>query len=782
MLISYFESGSIVGGIGIPEPIVWWYTFPKIGNPGIVNPAQSNEIKNLIRGTFGHLKKSIFNQIVWYKPQFFEEVFKNKIVLKPVSKEHKVNYLLLVPEINVEPVTSSSGEDEVNIIISFKPTASDSLQDRKLYNIASRTGNDFVVLAPHAIYSKENWDNFGIVHVTDIHVSRRLEYAKDDLKRSYEEKPGEFCQVDSPSYFNNNNNNFRDFISYVNSLHKNGSVDCIMATGDLVDYIFDSGEPTARTPRDPSQVNRINGNNFEFFKRMILGLEHGRDRTKNEELLVPVFTSLGNHDYRDMPYCWIGVMDYVLGKKNLNTYENTNLTRAEVQGLEGGIPEYGAINASKMVHFDENLPQYSSMINDLKNYIIKLGPHRIVMLDSGHDLAVPQFTSISDATEAMSQMLAYKLGLDSDDSKRFFGMSVNCVGVQREHIPLIKEVLAEAGSGVVILGIHAPLIDLGFYPYYLREMDRVSSDETVMRRGFPYFSPFYSVHGDYNGTGKQEFWPMTGTAYFKFGGVDFTLGDGVSKGLYQEFLEICTGIGVSRKVDLVLSDHGHKNVEFRLGFEPDKKLLFYHDYYTENPARYYAMKLLSESDFDNFIEENRRAMSDPRTAPLNRPLVFARYQDKMKFYSTIPREGLSQPMFTDRDHRFFNEAVEVPVNPTPLNKTADKIGWWTNHRPLIIQTAALGPLETINAGAIQIMPRRLSSYGLFQGCRNIMVKNNTISSIETVKMGEIRGRRPRLCSLKELVKARGIPFPASIRSLAEEISLIPPISQRLKKL
>jgi hypothetical protein len=75
---------------------------------------------------------------------------------------------------------------------------------------------------------------------------------------------------------------------------------------------------------------------------------------------------------------------------------------------------------------------------------------------------------------------------------------------------------------------------------------------------------------------------------------------------------------------------------------------------------------------------------------------------------------------------------------------------------------------------------RLSDYSFFHGCRKITVKNNIISSIETIHMNEIRGVRPRLCSLKELSRARGISFPVSIRSLAEDIKRIPPISERLE--
>ena len=187
--ISYFESGAIVGGIGIPEPIICRYTFPKITNPGIVSPSRSYEIKNFIRGKFDHIKQSVYDLIIQRRPHFFEEIFSNNLFLKAVSSNFLLDDVLLFPEIEVEHVSSTTtNEKEATVSISFKPSSSESLQDGRLFNISFRSHKDFVV-APHAIFSRENWDNFGIIHATDIHVSRRLEYIKDDLKKMSVERP-----------------------------------------------------------------------------------------------------------------------------------------------------------------------------------------------------------------------------------------------------------------------------------------------------------------------------------------------------------------------------------------------------------------------------------------------------------------------------------------------------------------------------------------------------------------------------------------------------------------
>jgi hypothetical protein len=88
--ISYFELGAVVSGIGIPEPIICRYTFPKIGNPGIVNPDRGDEIKNFIHGRFNHIRKSVYDYIIEKRPQFFEEIFSNNFFL--IAKRYFVDF------------------------------------------------------------------------------------------------------------------------------------------------------------------------------------------------------------------------------------------------------------------------------------------------------------------------------------------------------------------------------------------------------------------------------------------------------------------------------------------------------------------------------------------------------------------------------------------------------------------------------------------------------------------------------------------------------------------
>jgi hypothetical protein len=75
----------------------------------------------------------------------------------------------------------------------------------------------------------------------------------------------------------------------------------------------------------------------------------------------------------------------------------------------------------------------------------------------------------------------------------------------------------------------------------------------------------------------------------------------------------------------------------------------------------------------------------------------------MVYCLTLINESLKATKNTLRfdkkfDPEIVEELAEVPPYPTPLNRTDNKNQWWTQHRPLLLQTAALGPIETINSG------------------------------------------------------------------------------------
>lgn len=791
MTISYFDFGCIVGGEGIQDPIVCSFHFPQLGNPGFINPAQADEIKNTIYSEFKSVPKSSYDYFIQWRPQLFQEIFENKFYLMKVVPigEFISEPIILVPEVKVDLIGSVSGQDNVYIAIGLKPANHGSLKNRTLYNICLKPGNDdislllaspsdpfnvtvdrdpnhvvsdpgifnphpdpqhvsynpdpnrAVVVAPHSIYCKDKWDNFSILHVTDIHISRRLEYGKSDLQKMSNSRP-DLVSPGAEQYFNNFNNNFRDFIAYANYLHEKSSLDCILCTGDLVDYDYESGKPTVRTALgDTLKDIDTKHSNHEYFGRLLLGLEPSSDEIKNEELLVPIFTSLGNHDYRKYPHSWFfqlyteafGIATTLV--EETNTAANTNVMYPnEVKALEGGTElAYNDKQGGLMAQVTTELDYYHRRINRLESYIIRLGQHRIVMLDTRYDIGI---------IDTIDEALVHFFGWDSEDSKKFADANPNSFGFTDSDIELLRIGLSEAQTeGLVIVGIHAPVMELDEYPHYLRETEHVAADEAEARRGFPFFTDLQYFQ---NGAGGKDDWPVSGTPYFKIGGIDWTLGSGVSKGNNKKFYEACLGVDIEnsqlmpRKVDLILSGHGHRSVEFRVECDLQaKKWLFYHDYYTHNPEAYYAMRLLSAPDYDQY----KIVLGASTTSGDSPQSIYDDYVSKMYYVRIIPKEGITAPIIVT-DHRadaIFTKLLEVPAYSSPLNKVTDKKAWWTQHKPLFIETTALGPLETINYGHVR-EKHRLSEISLFQGCRKITIYDNVISMIESVTLKEVRAK------------------------------------------
>jgi hypothetical protein len=72
------------------------------------------------------------------------------------------------------------------------------------------------------------------------------------------------------------------------------------------------------------------------------------------------------------------------------------------------------------------------------------------------------------------------------------------------------------------------------------------------------------------------------------------------------------------------------------------------------------------------------------------------------YYLTIINENLkvagNSVRFDQKfDPPFAKGLAEVPPYLAPFYKTDNKVQWWTQHRPLFLQTAALGPLEQLIA-------------------------------------------------------------------------------------
>jgi len=734
---------------------------PPIGRPAIWNSEASSNTPLPIQircdASFDTLTTIARNN----RATLFTEIWQGRLFLQRVVAQGQP-----IEEVPVECTQAAREEPGAESFgpvspLWFRVPPGRKLSDRALYNIIYRnpdTGRTYP-LGPHAIYAKSGWENFGFMHATDLHVSRRLETVRGQLRN--------LGLGDSEKRYLNYNDSFRDFVRFANHLHDLGTVDLILATGDLVDYEYEKGD------------NLNGGGNFTFFRKLILGEVPYPDPDDtgtippHEELRVPLFTVPGNHDYRKNPYdfffevelsvsegvggflSWLGdkltpdflsdiTPDIVTSLVSIpgrtlesvdptrfsvapfRHYQTHNLTEEDALWLTGRrgntIPLQRSKEESKKMLEIDKLSAYFEQINDLGSYIIRLGPHRIVMLDSRWDIWLPK-----DVGDKIDDYLA----LNEEDQRTMMNGAENQSGIDGQHISLLTQALKQDDQGLVIVGIHAPPINPkgNEYPHYFRETELAISKWEEMAGFLIRSDPFSFMRQDSQGRfssfdlslglhkHRNQGWiidnPTTG--FFKYGDVDDLLDWGISKGENDEFLRLCAGLNAPRKVDLLLCGHVHHNVEFRLAARSSGDLEFYTDFYSENPSFYYPSKMLV----------NSRIKAVDRAFPL---MTTKKIEEIRSLSPTEAADAVAQP-----------SSFAVPTYPNPLNGIADpqkRKEWWNDHRPLIVQTAAVGPLENSQ--------RSTKPEPTFNGFRVGLVLQNMVSRIHYVRMKELRDNRLKM--------------------------------------
>jgi hypothetical protein len=595
------------------------------------------------------------------------------------------------------------------------------LQDRQLYDIAARTDDGWQVVAPHAVYARHGWTDFGIAHITDMHVARRIDGFRGVLKAARRE--------DAAARMYNWNDRFRGFVRYANYLHGIGVLDVIVATGDNYDYQFERDD------------DRASGGNAAFLRDLLLGRAPGPDFPDVEELRVPIFMVPGNHDYRVHPYelifdlrisgtlkdvvSSVPVLGPILASKDLArvpnyhgyhlsaddaTLVNAHWLEPLAHGLPGLTPavhDVGADEAAKMVEVEadpeQRMQPYRQCLGEPGSYVVELGPHRIAMIDSAHDVGM--------VTEQLAAALVV-LGGGDEDQDAFVGGSPNCQGISEAALEEVRGVFADRDAiGLFIVGLHAPLFNPAHdgYAYFLRETQRAAQrDET---HGFLARNPVQvppladvlerieAVHPTWFPDRAGDVRDHRSPAYVKRVSSDDHFDAGVSRGHAEQLTRLLAGVGAPRAADVVLAGHTHFFNEYRVGRAgTSDELAYYFDFYTQNPTNYYPTKFkrrwrpmdtLGHVTIDTdttYVEVTPDARPDARPWPM--------------------------PFAAPDDHM-----LQVPPYANPLNSAPDPRAWWEQHRPLVLQTGALGPLRTVD---------------FFSGFRVLAVKNDVIDKIHYV--------------------------------------------------
>ncbi len=722
-----FESGCMIDRAELDAPLLGRLRAPMLGRPGVVQP-DSTELPIAVNFSLTREQWATLNE----DPSSLMTPWRQRLRLRPVGGHTVGSEIVLEAEVKAvldqipdglgvkaldeekadkghtaDPRLKQRRQDDVGndpnlpdpedvpvrVSIGFKLPAGTELADRTLYDLVIRTQERrTVVVRAHSLYAKSSWANFGYLHATDLHVSRRLDKFAARLRRA--------GRAVSAEEFSNCNNNFRDLIRKANALHAQGKIDMVVATGDLVDYIFEKGD------------HERGGGNFALFEDLVRGQSAYPDArpSRHEALKVPIFTSLGNHDYRGYPYELHFELDIPGPNRMQSHYGPFNLTEEDAIAVQGGrVPKLDP---------DQALPSvvpiypeyYVRKLNDSPSYVVDLGPHRLVMIDTGPDANI--LSGIGDALEHLA-------GLSDEDEESFADGSPNSEGVRSHDIINLRRALQDADEdGLVIVGMHAPPLNVkkSETPHYFRETEHRQSDEKETVE-------FLARHDGRVAAGvvdaaKKELakrlhptWPLTGTGHFKSGSTGDLLDSGVSRGEIEQFMQLCLGrgTGISRPVDLVLFGHIHRHVEFRTEWsDAADQIRYFFDFYMENPRRYYASK---KKGFNAPVHVEISDRARPGGVP-------SRVRDR--------RPGAIW-------HEWQN--LRVPSNRRTLDRAPSKRDWWQANRPLFVQSAPLGPIDKNQRK--DLGKNKYKPSPAFQGSRLITVRNNAMTEVTLLPTNEI---------------------------------------------
>jgi hypothetical protein len=679
------------GGVVVQAPGVQLtarFDLPPVGRPGIVagDPA----------GTpFAEVEVEVIGDgwSVATLPGIVGSALSGRLALAPVGGAGPV------VDVVVGPALPDPGAPEVVRLPLYAP----QLPERVLHDVVVRDdAGGLVPVAPHAVYHRRSWSDFGLAHVTDSHVARRID--------SFGRLLTEAGRAAAAAGLVNWNDRFRGFVRFANQIHAEGVLDIVIVTGDCYDYIREDDD-------DPA-----GGGNAQFLRQLVLGQAPGPDFPDVEPLRVPIFLTPGNHDYRKHAYRLVFDLHVSVGPLGKDLERVTNFGSLGIRQQDAvaltnrldptwlaehvGDPAIGdqsvrnlsSSAAAAMVEIDHEMSEYRRFLGEPGTYVVELGDHRLVMVDSGPDTGV---------IDSLGEGIAYKLGLFGEDEATFVGGSPNCTGPSADDVRGVERILdAAPDHALVLIGTHAPLLNLweDEYPFFLRESQRRHHARQV--------EAFLVRHTPLVGTGlgadKLRAFVRTGhPTWFGPGGtddVDFVkrgdtadlLDHGVSRGGAERLLAAFAGVGVRRPGDLVLAGHTHRDNEFVVRRLPDGETAFFLDFYTANPANYYP-SVFADGELGDDVPTSMAWVSvQPGADPAGLP---------------TPTVGL------DLEHE-----VGIPPYQDPLNDSPDPAAWWVTHRPLVLQTGALGPLK---------VPR------IFGGFRVVEVRDNVIRRIDRVPIDRL---------------------------------------------
>ncbi|MHA1291254.1 MAG: metallophosphoesterase [Promethearchaeota archaeon] len=386
-----------------------------------------------------------------------------------------------------------------------------------------------------AFYYDKNWKNFRFIHATDFHVARRndflMKYIKDkarekirlnrrkrkNLSRNdmftltrdfeYREEFQDHRLEDLRYAKYNFNYNLRLLIEFINNEVRKNRLDFVLMSGDLIDYLT------------IARGNYQYKNNLHVFIDILLGINRGLDKPpyliekeyiNKYEILAPVFTIVGNHDYRKGHYSLrIGTVHKIFGLKHKDII---------------GYHDIKFFNYFKALYSKNKfLRDYLKYINPNLNFRLKIGnDFNLIFIDTGQD-------SIADMHDLMKGGPSTK-------------------GLKDYQLDILRAYIKLAGDEKIIIVMHTPPISPNLSRLKKWKFKRKFKLKRKLR-----WEDFYEYNlKNYIGNARLE-----KILNLKYQTIMYN---------WSNLLKIFTGSDkkIRRKVDLILCGHTHTLKEFRL--------------------------------------------------------------------------------------------------------------------------------------------------------------------------------------------------------------------------
>lgn len=420
----------------------------------------------------------------------------------------------------------------------------------RLFNLlVDYPSGPYLHVNPHAVYVRDRpWSQVRFLQATDLHVAGR----NDEIPAVVAAVTGR-----APTAYVNFNDSVRTLVRGCNALHRQGRLDFLVLTGDLVDYVSDND-----SLRHPFGLD-----NVHYLRDLLTGeptrtrarLADGRDMTVErpavEELEVPVFTLLGNHDYRKNEYPLVHVPEVALPSElelaveaigavfgipfgaawaepvataivhavrgaTVEQFGRFGLTLEEAAAYTGGVPVISTDVGVRFVEYEERAPDpYPALFSPFSDHAVPLGRSVLVCLDTGHDEGVAR--DIYDVIEGLA-------GLD-ESTANFLESDPDSTAFTSAQVALVARAAARS-PGAVVVACHSPVLSTDGLP------DDDAREWRRTARGLP--------------------------PWFAEGARDPDLGYGVADHEFEAMAAVLTD--PDHGVDLVLSGHTHRDLELRL--------------------------------------------------------------------------------------------------------------------------------------------------------------------------------------------------------------------------